>query len=98
MKLLNAAVGVVKSYTLASRRTIMVKTERAGRDALIQKYLGELKASADGTSKKSAPVARAPAPAPGARSADRAFGTKPSNRAAVRIVQGHLPPLLQQRL
>jgi hypothetical protein len=65
MKLLKQQLEFVKSYTLVVTPDNHVKLKGPDVMPLIQKYLGELKAAADGTSKKGAPVARAPAaPAP----------------------------------
>src|SRR5437867_2492948 len=64
MKLLKQQLEFVKSYTLVVTPDNNVKLKGPDVMPLIQKYLGELKASAEGTGKRTAPVARAPAPAP----------------------------------
>ena len=64
MKLLKQQLEFVKSYTLVVTPDNNVKLKGPDVMPLIQKYAGELKAAADGTSKRTAPGARAPAPAP----------------------------------
>jgi hypothetical protein len=64
MKLLKQQLEFVKSYTLVVTPDNNVKLKGPDVMPLIQKYLGELKASAEGPAKRAAPVARAPAPAP----------------------------------
>jgi hypothetical protein len=62
MKLLKQQLEFVKSYTLVVTPDNHVKLKGPDVMPLIQKYLGELKASAEGTARRAAPVARAPAP------------------------------------
>jgi len=64
MKLLRQQFEFVKSYTLVVTPDSNVKLKGPDVMPLVQKYLGELKAAADGTTKRAAPVARAAAPAP----------------------------------
>ncbi len=64
MKLLKQQLEFVKSYTLVVTPDNNVKLKGPDVMPLIQKYLGELKASVEGPAKRAAPVARAPAPTP----------------------------------
>jgi hypothetical protein len=68
MKLLKQQLEFVKGYTLIVTPDNNVKLKGPDVMPLIQKYLGELKASAEGTAKRAAPVVRAPAPPPPVRS------------------------------
>src|SRR5436190_10206920 len=64
MKLLKQQLEFVKSYTLVVMPDNHVKLKGPDVMPLIQKYLGELKASAEGPARRAAPVARAPATTP----------------------------------
>ncbi len=64
MKLLKQQLEFVKGYTLVVTPDNNVKLKGPDMMPLVQKYLGELKAAAEGTAKRAAPVARAPTPAP----------------------------------
>ena len=63
MKLLKQQLEFVKSYTLVVTPDNNVKLKGPDVMPLVQKYLGELKASAEATAKRAATVARTPAPA-----------------------------------
>ena len=64
MKLLKQQLEFVKGYTLVVTPDNNVKLKGPDVMALMQKYLGDLKALAEGTARKPVPTVRATAPAP----------------------------------
>src|SRR5436190_2469103 len=64
MKLLKQQLEFVKGYTLVVTPDNNVKLKGPDVVALMQKYLGDLKALAEGTARKPVPTVRATAPAP----------------------------------
>src|SRR5881394_2612304 len=92
MKLLKQQLEFVKSYTLVVTPDNNVKLKGPDVMPLIQKYLGELKASAEGTAKRAAPVARAPAPAPVRPTAPSAASQQAAQRYGNRPGASPPPP------
>src|SRR5207244_2377700 len=92
MKLLKQQLEFVKSYTLVVTPDNNVKLKGPDVMPLIQKYLGELKAAAEGTTKRTAPVARAPAPAPVRPAAPSAASQQAAQRYGNRPGASPAPP------
>ena len=92
MKLLKQQLEFVKSYTLVVTPDNNVKLKGPDVMPLIQKYLGELKASAEGPAKRAAPVARAPAPAPVRPTAPSAASQQAAQRYGNRPGASPPPP------
>ena len=92
MKLLKQQLEFVKSYTLVVTPDNNVKLKGPDVMPLIQKYLGELKASAEGTAKRPAPVVRAPAPAPVRPAAPSAASQQMAQRYGNRPGASPAPP------
>jgi len=92
MKLLRQQLEFVKSYTLVVTPDNNVKLKGPDVMPLIQKYIGELKASAEGTAKRAAPVVRAPAPAPPPASAPSAASQQMAQRYGNRPGATPAPP------
>src|SRR6266487_4653288 len=92
MKLLKQQLEFVKSYTLVVTPDNNVKLK--GPDVMppIQKYLGELKASAEGPARRAAPVARAPAPTPVRPTAPSAASQQAAQRYGNRPGASPAPP------
>ena len=92
MKLLRQQLEFVKSYTLVVTPDNNVKLKGPDVMPLIQKYIGELKASAEGTAKRAAPVVRTPAPAPPPASAPSAASQQMAQRYGNRPGATPAPP------